>query len=407
MEKKYWFYLEPHIYVKFQEKEVFLYNTQSGSELKTLDKDCIKLIQGIYEEEALGCIEIAEKDCSQTSILEFLQQIKRRQMGKIVDVNSVDKKPVVLLPIMSLNRDVEKIKKKKEPDLELVQDYATYLLDVNIKLNDDCPQRCKSCNDYYKQFRCCSRKGDGIMEEETLTKILNQLNYYTTKNINFIGGNIYQYDNLDIIQRFVWRKSKELHFYTNYLNYIKNEFVDSQKLHILIPFPFDTDRVTEIVAQTRGLSVTYHLIFDNEEQYRELAECLSENGVEDYIIHPFYNGKNKPFFEENVFLSKEDILGRTISKREIFRNTKLNANYFGSLYFMPDGTIKAHPDRAVIGDIHKGRIVDAIHNEMMKNTAWREVREGNPCSSCAYQYLCPPISNYEHAIGQINLCKNE
>ncbi|MCL2413707.1 MAG: hypothetical protein FWC94_00425 [Bacteroidales bacterium] len=45
-----------------------------------------------------------------------------------------------------------------------------------------------------------------------------------------------------------------------------------------------------------------------------------------------------------------------------------------------------------------------LYKELDENTAWRKTRTEKPCSECLYQYLCPPPSNYEFAIGKFNLC---
>ena len=116
------------------------------------------------------------------------------------------------------------------------------------------------------------------------------------------------------------------------------------------------------------------------------------------------NGHNIKFFEENVYLSQEDIVTSVISMREIFRNQKLNANNFGSLYIFPNGEIKANINEATIGVLGENEILDVINNELSKNTAWRRVRSSEPCKDCVYQYLCPPPSNYEKVINRPNLC---
>lgn len=36
--------------------------------------------------------------------------------------------------------------------------------------------------------------------------------------------------------------------------------------------------------------------------------------------------------------------------------------------------------------------------------SWFNIRNQPPCNSCIYQWLCPPPSNYEIAIGRPNLC---
>ena len=155
---------------------------------------------------------------------------------------------------------------------------------------------------------------------------------------------------------------------------------------------------------TKEKDVKYHLIVEDEEQFTELDSAMSELGIEDFEIHPYFNGQNISFFENNVYLSKEDILANPISMREIFRNQKLNANSFGSLYVLPDGSIKANMNEKVIGNLYSNRIIDVISDEMKVNTAWRKVRSSEPCKNCIYQFLCPPPSNYERALKRENLC---
>ena len=90
--------------------------------------------------------------------------------------------------------------------------------------------------------------------------------------------------------------------------------------------------------------------------------------------------------------------------REIFKNQKLNSNFFGGLYVLPDGVVKADMNAPAIGNIQRDNILGIMQNELISNTAWRLVRDSHPCDKCIYQFICPPLSNYEEEIGQINLC---
>ena len=125
--------------------------------------------------------------------------------------------------------------------------------------------------------------------------------------------------------------------------------------------------------------------------------------IEKYILNPIFNN-NIEFFSENVFLKKEDIFSNVISMREIFRNQKMNANNFGTLYILPDGEVKANMNTLPLGDIKTDSLLNLIHKEMIENTAWRSIRNISPCNKCLYQWLCPPLSNYEFVIDQPNLC---
>ena len=49
-------------------------------------------------------------------------------------------------------------------------------------------------------------------------------------------------------------------------------------------------------------------------------------------------------------------------------------------------------------------LLELIAKELEQNTAWRKIRNGEPCNTCLFQYLCPPISNYELIFKRQNLC---
>ncbi len=89
---------------------------------------------------------------------------------------------------------------------------------------------------------------------------------------------------------------------------------------------------------------------------------------------------------------------------EIFRNQKLNSNFFGKLYVLPDGSVKANMNSTILGNINTNSLLEIIYLELHKNTAWRKVRDEEPCNACLYQFLCPAPSNYEMVISEPNLC---
>ena len=118
-----------------------------------------------------------------------------------------------------------------------------------------------------------------------------------------------------------------------------------------------------------------------------------------------FNGNNMDFFEDNVFLDKNDIFSDKIEMREIFCHQKVNTNYFGKLHFFADGTVRANVNSAVLGYFPQMQILEFIYEELIRNTAWRKIRTGEKCDNCHLKYLCPSPSNYEFVIGKDNLCK--
>lgn len=405
MKNNYWFFLESHIYVSIKSNAMLLYDTHTGKDIYVESDAAIRLVNRIYEDESLGCIELNRLDLARPEIHGFVDMVVMNGMGELLEQQEHLSKPVILLPILSLNLDVEKLKDKDNADLFLARDISKYLLDVNIILNNSCQQHCPQCRNYCKQFYCCS-KGDSpeSLPQDSLTNLLRQVSYFPVRTINITGGDIYRYQNLDVFDTSNDDGKKVFNFYIHYLNYQENPYVDRQNVHLIINTPVYVERLNEVHSLTAGKDVTYHLIVEDEEQYEELESAMTRLGIEEFEVHPYYNGHNLGFFEKNVYLSKEDIVATTVSMREIFRNQKLNANSFGSLYILPDGEIKANPNKKSIGHLGKDRIIDVINNEMMQNTAWRQVRSSEPCRNCVYQYLCPPPSNYERAINRHNLC---
>ncbi len=402
MKRKNWFLLKPHVYVIDKPSGMLLYDTFSGKCLQIRDKGAISMIHDIYEDVNLGSIEITSDTLESHSIKSFLSEVEELGMGKLV---VSENKPLVLLPILSLNLDMDRLLQKGNADFMLARDISKNLLELTIMLNDSCGQNCVQCKGYNRQFLCCGKQDfQQSLPRDILLELQRQLMPCPSCNINIIGGDIYRYDSLELLRNMGLGGMRDINVYVHYLNYQENPYIDNHHLHIMVNCPIDETRLGEVISLVRDKEVHYHLIVEGEVQYEEMKDALTRLGVEDFDVHPFYNGGNMDFFEENVFLTEEDILGHPISLREIFRNQKLNANSFGSLCVLPNGDVKANLNERVVGNLQKDRLMDIIYREMMENTSWRKVRSGKPCDGCIYQYLCPPPSNYEKVMGTNNLC---
>ena len=126
--------------------------------------------------------------------------------------------------------------------------------------------------------------------------------------------------------------------------------------------------------------------------------------IEKYQLNPVYTGANLRFFEENVFLSREDILATSMSIKDFFINQALNFYNFGKINIMPNGDTYANVDHSVLGNIYTHSIYEIICKEIEEGTSWFHIRNQAPCNNCVYQWLCPPPSKYEIFIARSNLC---
>ena len=405
MEKKgFWFALKSNVYVEFKEKRILLYDTKFGENIETEQEENIALIVRLYEPENLGVILI--QDELQTDVGVFIHEIIDKKMGDLINIKENLPKPVRLVPILNLQKDIDKHRQHEDKRIFLGKNISKYLLEINIYLNATCENTCKECMNYNKQIHCCTtNNAKEELSVENLQVIFEQLHYFPIKKINILGGNILKYVHLEELCRLSALYPKVLHLYMHYENYQKHKLIDSQQLELIVTFPIKRKKFQEIWQVVERENTQLHLIVEDEEQYYMAENLLGSFNIEKYEIHPFFNGRNLSFFEKSIFLNKEDIFSKVISMREIFRNQKLNSNFFGTLYILPDGSVKANINTSILGNIGTDKILDIIYQELTVNTAWRVVRNSQPCSECIYQFFCPAPSDYERAIGQNNLCQ--
>jgi pseudo-rSAM protein len=407
--KDYWFALKSNVYVEFKQKKILLYDTHTENHIETGYEKAISLISQMYESKNLGVTLLGKDIQKDVGVQNFVKEILGKQMGDLLETEKNPVKPVRLVPVLNLQKDIDKLKDRQSIETFIGKDIINYLLEVNIYLNDRCNGTCPQCKKYCTQVRCCTANNtDKELSVAELENIFQQIRYSPVGRINISGGNILEYGSINKLRvsllPFDNAFKDVLHYYLYYENYQKNEIIESSKLELTVTFPINTVLFNTIWSTTDKENTTIHFIIENEEQYSKAEELVEKLNIEKYTVLPFYTGKNLDFFKNNLFTDKEDIFSEILPIRKIFRNQKLNSNFFGTLYIFPDGTVKANMNTGVIGNITSNTILELLYKELLENTAWRKVRDSQPCSECVYQFLCPAPSDYERATGRINLC---
>lgn len=401
----YWFALKSHVYVEFKNEAILLYNTQTGYSSEIRSPEIISLVSQLYEPQNLGVILLDKEMQKNPDISGFIEEALHSKTGDITGVEKLPHKPVRLVPILNLQKDVDKLQKGEAENHLIGRDVIHYLLEVNIYLNDVCNAGCAQCADYCKQMHCCTATNKGeTLPVDTIENILRQIGHSPVGRINISGGNILKFSNIVELQKSLAAFSDILHCYLHYKNFEKSELTGLFNLELMVNFPIDEIMFEKVWPLVNKENTTVHFIIESEDEYAETETWIERLEIEKYDVHPFYTSNNLDFFAENVFVEKEDILSKALQMREIFRNKKLNSNFFGALYILPDGTIKANMNARPLGNIKSDTLLDVIYREMLDNTAWRKVRDAEPCDACLYQFICPPPSHYETAIGKADLC---
>ena len=406
MEKKDgWFALKSCVYVAFKEEKILLYDTQSGNRIETESKDAISLVSQLYEPKNLGVTLLSKEMQMNPGVSPFVCEVLEKQMGYLTDVEKIPNKPVQLIPILNLQKDVERLKKNEENYPLIGHNAKNYLMELNIYLNNNCSLNCPHCDKYYRQIHCCTTRNENReLTYEEVENVLRQIQFSSVGKINMLGGNIFEYSYMSQSYELFDSFKDTIHCHFHYGNYKPNVLPDSLKLDMTVSFPIHETVFKHTWNLIDKEKTTVHFIIENEEQYMQMGNMKEEYNIENSLIHPVYTGDNLKFFEDHLFVNREDLFYKTFSIREIFRNQKLNANFFGSLYILPDGTAKANMNGSAIGNIKTDTLMNLVFNEMIENTAWRTVRDSQPCNECVYQFICQAPSNYETAIGKPNLC---
>ena len=403
--KNYWFALKSHIYVEFKSGQILLYDTNRGNRIETRQKEVIALVSQLYEPENLGVTLLTKEMALSPDITGFVREVLEKQMGDLTDVETMPNKPVRLIPILNLQKDVNRLKKNEENYPLIGKDAMNYLLELNIYLNNHCSLHCRHCDKYYKQMCCCTtHNANAELVFEEIEHIFRQIRFSSVGRINLLGGNIFEYTYLTQTYNLFDSFKGTLYACFHYENYKPNILPESIQLDMTVNFPVKEAIFKNTWRLIDKEKAVIHFIIENKEQYGQMENLLNEYNIEQYNISPVYTGENLDFFENNVYVDREDLFTKTLSMREIFRNQKLNSNFFGSFFIMPDGTVKAGINVPAIGNIKTDSLISLIFKEMVDNTAWRVIRDSIPCSDCIYQFICSAPSNYEIAIGRPNLC---
>ncbi|MDR2511208.1 MAG: TIGR04150 pseudo-rSAM protein [Bacteroidales bacterium] len=380
--KNYWFIIASKVYFVEKNGKVLLYHTENGNFMKVENEKIIVLLQKMHEKTNLGVLEMDENFIKDIEIQDFINESVSKQICKLVEKNENEPKPVQLLPILNLQRDVEKL--QKEGGRSVGEDVLKYLSEIKFCLLDK----------------------NKILDFDLLKKVLKTLKFAPNKKIIFTGTNIFEYPHFKELLTFLKSEQIEASFSFHYrdANIETLKVLSDFKKKILINFPVNFEILTNLLPFSDE-KTTFDFSITSEEDYAETEKILESSGIKNYHIKACYTGENDTFLKANIFLNEDDILNGNISQRMIFAHQKLNTHFFGALYISPNGDVRANPNTAVLGNLQNKSLLQLAEKELFENSAWLQIRDKEPCSNCLYQYLCPSPSNYESAIGKFNLCK--
>lgn len=187
---------------------------------------------------------------------------------------------------------------------------------------------------------------------------------------------------------------------------LQPDFNNNFSYRVSIDFPVDEQQLnrSRMILLSQDLPVEYVFEVSSFEDCQKVELLVEAFQIEKYRLNPVYTGENMQFFEENVFLSKEDILSTPMTIKDFFARQALNLYDFGKINILPTGDVYANLNHPVLGNIYTENIYGIIQKEIDNGKSWFNIRNHAPCSNCVYQWFCPSPSDYEIIIGRPDLC---
>ena len=376
----YWFTIEPYVFVKITSKNVLLYNTLDGVTIESEKNEIIEFLREILKVENCGVILLKNEQYKQKEIYSFIHRLRSNYMGDIINVSLSKGKPVQLLPYINFP---DKLEIYKKHNFSMSKNVLNSLYEISIYVDST----------------------------TIVTNLIVFLQSIPKVIIINIVGDLGVVPNCNKLLSYLdqYKSSKNISCCYKNVIALQHNFKNDFSFTISVSFPIDIQKWENVnqILLNKNLPVEY--VFDvssNDECF--LAEQIVEKyQINEYRLNPIYTGNNILFFEENVFLTKEDILSIHMTIKDIFSRQTINIYDFGKINIMPNGDAYANLNHTVLGNIYTDNIYDIVHKEIENGKSWFRIRNQSPCNDCIYQWLCPPPSNYEIAIGRSNLCHVE
>ncbi len=418
-QKGFWFFLYPFIHLNITENTALIYNTLNGEMLEYRDEKIIGLLKKLDDWENLYVIGITADEMV-PGVLNMIKEVRRTFSGDVIDFAKAKAKPIQFKPALKFFTANDELTFTTSFPLPEKNEIGSCLKEITLFLNDSCSQKCPDCAKIFKQVTYCTCSGKSMADfpVESLKELLNQLEETHLEQLNIAGANILEYSRLIEVTSILNQTPFEIHYHIhlNNLNFIQAWYTELGKspkntLNVLFPPKVDDYTTAEGINETirslqnNGVNLVYHFLAWSDAALSAIEHLINDYAIEQFEIHPYFNGNNLGFFRGNIFITMEALREYTISMGTIMTRKKINNLAFRQLAIMCDGDVYANLSQPKIGNIKGQSIFDSIIKEMSHGQSWQKTRNSvSPCKDCPYNCLCPPISNYDYVIGKFDIC---
>lgn len=339
-----WLYLEPSTFIWTKDNQGLIYNSCIGESFVFNNTGITSIyVSQLQDLMNLYCVEIPDKDIFDPGLVDFINKIKSSNSGGIIKTLKRDRKPAVLVPILNLQYNIEKL--RNEPLRSIGENILKYLHEVIIYLNSaelKSPNFDKSDDKskYYCTEECT------LLPFEKLKLFLSKISENSLKFIK-LKGNLLQYQELDLLlgelNKFSAIKQIFLPYTAKFLKLL--QFTNESIIfNFKISFPINKRKLSNTIrlVNERKLLTNWICEVTSSKEFDLGCSLVEEFNLDQVEFIPIYTGKNIRFFKDYVYLTHDDMSKPGLNRREVFAHQILNTNDFGKLIISSNGQVFAN-----------------------------------------------------------------
>ena len=396
-----WLSLEPFVHGVVKNNQVLLYNTVNKKHLIYNGLTEISEIVQQLLDPGNGYVYQLTKDQVKSSVIhKFIAQLRKKYMGDVFAPGWSASKPFNILP--------EPVIKKGLQTLE------HHLHEITFHLDSGSDKNLERYKDASKQFiyPIYTSQPTGELSADIIHSVFNQISTLPLATINFVSSGIMTASGLEKLSSMFAGTSFRRKFHMPLIQSEQDCWNGLKKfdwLSLYVTFPLDRLQTEKLAAlcqhNDQNQHVEFYFIVQKSEDVDQAIEIIGQFSIKQAFFKPYFNGENMQFFKDHVFITEEDVKLSQPSQNQIFSRLTMNENDYGKLIILPDGSVLANLNDEVVGNAITETLESIIRQEINSGKSWNRMRKGvNPCSDCIFQFLCPPISNYEIYLNRFNFC---
>ncbi|MBS5908304.1 MAG: TIGR04150 pseudo-rSAM protein [Dysgonomonas mossii] len=405
-DRKYWFVIEPYVYLSLKNNIIFLYNTLDGAYLKSSDTKIIHFFESQVTDYKSPNL-LSGSQLKDKKLFDFISELRQRFMADIIETTLTNGSPLQFTPILNIQNSKNRF--ISDPNRTIGENLLIHLHEVSFFLKDishfsnKCYPISSTEVDPYTTYPKYS------LDLRLIQLFLEQIKIKEDLTVNIIIKNPSEYKEwsnlIAYLNKLPFKKRYIIHIDNLYINNDFDTVIDDRSI---VNYVIDLSNPCTLVKLSSIKNINnkneYSFLAYREDDIIQIEHFIDKYKDTKYHVIPIYNNLNIDFFRENVYLTEDDILESPISMKQIFINQSINIESFGRLSVVPNGDVYSNIFHKAIGNVKKDTILGIINYEMNHGTSWLSVRDDFPCNECHFQWLCPTPSIYELILKKINLC---